>query len=725
MSAHEPDETSPRVTPGATQQPNEPVTPETAAPASDENGAAQRPDFLADLDNPVRRVVRPQRRPGTAPDIDFREVRQGTLPGNKYIRVLRAQDQVFKQVKPDYLVAGEQLSKPRSTFGKLRRVLVGRPIATEHQAHERLNNIKALAVFSSDALSSVAYATEAILAVLILAGAAAFGYTIPISIAIAILLAIVGISYRQTIAAYPNGASAYLVAKANLGTLPSLTAGASLLIDYTLTVAVSVSAGVAAIISAAPSLHEWRVEICVGFVGLIILGNLRGLRESGTIFAVPTYLFVFSILTLILLGVYRTLTGGDVAVNAPRETVTAVESASVWLILRAFTAGCTALTGVEAISDGVPAFKRPEAKNAAKTLTWMCFILGFMFIGLSFLAHRYGIVPDPTGKETVVSQITSTLVGRNFFYYFVQAMTALILVLAANTSFADFPRLSTWLAKDHFMPKQFLFRGDRLAFNTGITVLGVLATALIIVFGGETERLLPLYAVGVFTAFTLSQSGMVIHWFKERGRGWTRRFLLNLVGATATCFVLVLVILTKFIYGAWIVLMLMPLLILGFRAIHRHYERAAAELALADDDVPISLQQVEQIVIVPIADMNKSTVNALNYARTISTRIVGIHVTDDAEEAAHLQEKWEKWGEGVNLVILESPYRSLMSPLLSYIDVVQKKRPRALVTVLVPEYIPAHWWEQALHSQTALRLKAALLLRPNTIVTSVPYHGRN
>ncbi|HEY7908529.1 MAG TPA: APC family permease, partial [Thermomicrobiales bacterium] len=515
---------------------------------------------------------------------------------------------------------------------------------------------------------------------------------------IAVLLAIVGVSYRQTIHAYPNGASAYLVAKANLGTLPSLTAGASLLIDYTLTVAVSVSAGVAAITSALPALHAWRVEICVAFVGLIILGNLRGIRESGSIFAVPTYLFILSIAVLVFLGVFRSITGGDVPINAPRDAVNATEGVSLFLILRAFTAGCTALTGVEAISDGVPAFKPPEAKNAATTLTWMCAILGAMFIGLSFLAHRYGIVPNT--RETVISQLARTIVGHNFFYYFIQAMTALILVLAANTSFADFPRLSTWLAKDHFMPKQFLFRGDRLAFNTGITVLGLLATILLIAFGGQTDRLLPLYAVGVFTAFTLSQGGMVLHWYRERGRGWMRRFVLNLVGATATFFVLILVILTKFLLGAWIVLLLMPILILLFRTINRHYISAAAEVALSDEDVPGAALQREQVVIVPISEINKTTVNALNYARTLSPKIVGVHVTDDAEEAAHLQEVWEKWGEGVNLVILESPYRSLLGPLLSYIDMVQKKRPKAMVTVLVPEYIPAHWWEQVLHSQT-------------------------
>jgi amino acid transporter len=697
---------------------------ETAAPAvNGKDGTTGEPELLADIDEPARRGADRGARRGIAPQIDWREERRGTLPGNKYVRVLRAQDQVFKQVAPDYLVAGEQLSTPHSAFGKVRRAVIGRPIATEHQAHERLTNWKALAVFSSDALSSVAYATEAILGVLILGGAAAFGYVIPISYAIAILLAIVAISYRQTINAYPNGASAYLVAKANLGTLPSLTAGASLLTSYTLTVAVSISAGVAAITSAFPALHGFRVWLGVGFVALLMLGNLRGLRESGTIFAIPTYLFIFCIFTLVGIGIFRAITGGDVALNAPREPIHAVESVSLFLILRAFTAGSAALTGVEAISDGVPAFKPPEARNAAKTLTWMCLTLGAMFIGLSFLAHRYGIVPND--KETVVSQIASTLVGRNFFYYFVQVMTALILILGANTSFADFPRLATWLARDHYMPKQFLFRGDRLAFNTGISVLGSLAALLIIVFSAEATRLLPLYAIGVFAAFTFSQSGMVIHWWRDRGRGWTRRFLLNLVGATATAFVFILVLITRFTQGAWIVIVLMPFFIFMFRSIHRHYVAAAAELELPEDASPAAYEHGEQIVIVPIADINKSTVNALNYARTISSRIVGVHVTDDAEEAAHLQEKWEKWGEGVNLVILESPYRSLMSPLLSYIDVVQKKRPRALVTVLVPEYIPAHWWEQALHSQTALRLKAALLLRPNTIVTSVPYHGKN
>jgi len=699
---------------GQDQDSAPPLSDEAVEPLVDLTNGVHGADGDA---NGANRVIR---RGGSAPDVDWHEERRGMLPGNRYVRVLRSQDRVFRQVSPDHLVAGESISAPRSALGRLRRALVGRPIATEQQAHERLTNVKALAIFSSDALSSVAYATEAILGVLILAGAAAFGYTIPISIGIAVLLAIVGISYRQTIHAYPNGASAYLVAKANLGPMPALTAGASLLIDYTLTVAVSVSAGVAAITSALPMLHRFRVLLCLAFVGLIILGNLRGLRESGSIFAVPTYLFIISIGVLVALGVFHALTGTDTPINAPRESITAVEGVSVWLILKAFTAGCTALTGVEAISDGVPAFKKPESRNAATTLTVMCVILGAMFIGLSFLAHRYGIVPH--ADETVISQIARALIGHGFVYYFIQAMTALILVLAANTSFADFPRLSTWLARDHYMPHQFLFRGDRLAYNTGISVLGVLASILIIVFQGETDRLLPLYAVGVFTAFTLSQGGMVLHWYREHDAGWVRQFLLNLVGATATFCVLILVVVTKFTGGAWLVLVLMPCIILLFRAINRHYTQVQHALALTDADAPMSPNGREQVVLVPVGAMNKMTLHALRYARTIAGRVVAVHVTDDAEEAGLLQAQWEKYGEGVNLVILESPYRSLAAPLLSYIDLLQKKRPHALITVVVPEYVPDHWWAQSLHSQTALRLKAALLFRDNTVVTSVPYH---
>ncbi len=503
--------------------------------------------------------------------------------------------------------------------------------------------------------------------------------------------------------------------------MPALTAGASLLIDYTLTVAVSVSAGVAAITSALPVLHQFRVLLCLGFVGLIILGNLRGLRESGSIFAVPTYLFIISVGVLVALGVFHALTGTDTPINAPRESVTAIEGVSVWLILKAFTAGCTALTGVEAISDGVPAFKKPESRNAATTLTVMCVILGAMFIGLSFLAHRYGIVPH--AEETVISQIARALIGHGFAYYFIQAMTALILVLAANTSFADFPRLSTWLARDHYMPHQFLFRGDRLAYNTGISVLGVLASILIIVFQRRNRP-----------AAAALRGGRLHGVHAVAGRHGAalvpgaRQRLDAPVPAQPRG-------------GDGDLFRADPR---GRDEVHRRRMARARAHALRHPAVPgdpqalypaCSMRSPSRTRTHPCprmgasrscsclwATMNKMTLHALRYARSIAGRVVAVHVTDDAEEAELLQAKWEKYGEGVNLVILESPYRSLAAPLLSYIDLVQKKRPHDLITVVVPEYVPDHWWAQALHSQTALRLKAALLFRDNTVVTSVPYH---
>jgi len=393
------------------------------------------------------------------------------------------------------------------------------------------------------------------------------------------------------------------------------------------------------------------------------------------------------------------------------------------LFLRAFASGCSALTGVEAISNGIPAFKKPESRNAATTLIWMASLLGIMFMGISFLAHQYGIVPR--ANESVVSQIAAQIFGgRGALYFIVQIATCLILVLAANTSYADFPRLSSILARDGFLPKQFQFRGDRLAFTIGIVALTILSGLLYVVFGGQTDRLIPLYAVGVFVSFTLSQAGMVRHWQREPGNH-RRSMLINGTGAVATGIVAVIFAYTKFIYGAWLVILIIPIIVLLCLGVSRHYQGVAEEVRLTDDDVPPSLRTVEQVVIVPISDINKVALNALTYARSLSSRVVAVHVTDDAEEARHLQEQWEKWGEGVNLVILESPYRSLVGPLLSYIDLVQRKQPKAMVTVLVPEYVPHHWYGQILHSQTALRLKASLLFRANTVVTSVPYHGRD
>ncbi len=660
-----------------------------------------------------------------APSIDWREERRGTLPGNRYVRVLRSQERAFTEVAPSHLVAGASVNAPRTGTGRvangIKRALIGRPIASEHAIHERLTKVKALAVLSSDALSSVAYATEQTLIILVVAGAAALRYTLPISLAIVALLTIVAISYRQTIYAYPNGGGSYIVAKDNLGTLPGLIAAGSLLIDYVLTVSVSVSAGVLAVVSAFPSTAKYTVPMGIVFIFLIMLGNLRGVRESGTIFAIPTYVFVVGMLVMIAIGLWRVLTGDPAATSTPREALQATEGIGLFLVLRAFTSGCTALTGVEAISNGIPAFKKPESKNAATTLIIMVTLLGTMFMGTSFLAHRYGILPRD--NESVVSQIAAQVFGgKGVPYFVIQIATTLILVLAANTSYADFPRLGSILARDGFLPKQFQFRGDRLAFTIGIVVLTVLSAALYVIFGGQTDQLIPLYAVGVFISFTLSQAGMVRHWMREPGKHG-RNMLINGVGAVATGIVAVLFAYTKFLYGAWLVIIIIPLIVVSCLGIAKHYRQAAEQTRLTDDDVPPAPRTTEQVIIVPVADINKVTLNALAYARALSARVVAVHVTDDAEEAHHLQEKWEKWGEGVDLVILESPYRSLTGPLLSYIDLVQRKRPQAMLTVLVPEYVPNHWWEQPLHSQTALRLKAALLFRADTVVTSVPYRG--
>ncbi|MHB8644629.1 MAG: APC family permease [Thermomicrobiales bacterium] len=709
----------------ATNEPEASTKRDASAPES-MNGAGEHPvEVLADLGPTPRngaRRVGGQR--GTLPDIDWREERRGTLPGNRYVRVLRSAERDFTEVGPSTLRVGERANAPQTGAGRMmtgiKRALIGRPIASEHAIHERLTKVKALAVLSSDALSSVAYATEQTLGILVLAGAAAFGYVLPISLAIVVLLAIVAISYRQTIYAYPSGGGSYIVAKDNLGTLPGLVAAGSLLIDYVLTVSVSISAGVLALVSAFPSLAGYVVPLGVAFIVLIMIGNLRGVRESGTIFAIPTYLFVFGTLALIAVGLIRVFTGDPAATSTPRDAIHATEGIGLFLILRAFTSGCTALTGVEAISNGIPAFKKPESKNAATTLIVMVTLLATMFMGISFLAHRYGITPRD--NDSVISQIAEHVFGgRNAAYFVIQLATTLILVLAANTSYADFPRLGSILARDGFLPKQFQFRGDRLAFTTGIIALTVLSSLLYVVFGGQTDRLIPLYAVGVFVSFTLSQAGMVRHWMREPGNH-TRNMLINGIGAVATGIVAILFAYTKFLYGAWLVIIIIPIIVLLCLGIARHYRQAADEVRLTNETPP--LKSGEQVVVVPVSDINKVTLNALAYARSLSSQVVAVHVTDDAAAAADLQEKWEKWGEGVNLVILESPYRTLTGPLLSYIDLVQRKRPQAMVTVLVPEYVPHHWWEQILHSQTALRLKASLLFRPNTVVTSVPYHSK-
>lgn len=649
----------------------------------------------------------------------------------------------------------------------IKRLLVGRALRTEQAAHERLTKKTALAVFSSDALSSTAYATEEILLVLAVAAAAtggsSFGYVVPVSVGIAVLLAIVATSYRQTIHAYPSGGGAYIVAKENLGTTPGLIAGASLLVDYVLTVSVSIAAGVAAITSAVQGtryawLSDHKVILCLIFIAFIATANLRGVRESGALFATPTYVFVVSFLFMIVFGLFHYfIYGGAAAIPAPEELKTAegyhLQPLTLFLLLGAFSNGCAALTGIEAISNGVQAFKKPEAKNAATTLIWMAILLTAMFLGTSVMAYLYHV--HPKQSETVISQFARIMFTGplGWFYYVVQAATAAILVLAANTAFADFPRLSSLLARDRFLPRQFANRGDRLVFSNGIVILAIFSGVLVIAFGGDTSRLIPLYAVGVFLSFTLSQSGMVVHWLRERAKlyskptsngpvaavsdedihrsyfvtdevtapaNWKKSLAINAVGALATFVVLCVFIATKFIHGAWIVVVVIPLLVLLFRAIHKHYLMVAKQLSTEGLD---PIRPIKHTVIVPISGIHRGVVNALQYARSIaSDRVQAVYVDFEEEATASLKDKWERWGAGIQLVVLPSPYRELTRPLLRHIHRLKRENSYDIITIVVPEFIPARWWQHFLHNQSSLLLKGSLLFKKNVIVTSVPYH---
>ena len=598
----------------------------------------------------------------------------------------------------------------------LKRWLVGPPMPLAQARHERLRKRIALAVFSSDALSSVAYATEEILLILVLAGTLAGRLDVPIALAITGLLAIVTISYQQTIHAYPSGGGSYIVARANLGTVPGLIAAAALLVDYVLTVAVSVAAGVAAITSAVPELTTHKVALSVVCVVIIAVANIRGVRESGRIFAVPTYFFLLSFAMMLAVGFFRLMTGTlQPATPAP---VAPVEALTWFLVLRAFASGCTALTGIEAISNGIPAFRTPESRNAAITLGWMASILASMFVGITILSSKLDIFPSET--ETVVSQIARQLFGTGLLYYMVQAATMLILILAANTSFADFPRLSSLLARDHFVPRQFANLGERLVFSNGILVLAGFAALLLVVFGGETHALIPLYAVGVFISFTLSQSGMVRHWWVERGAGWRHRLLINGVGAVATGVVTLVIAVTKFIHGAWIVVLVIPVLVSGFLAMRRHYEDVAASLSLDNFEGPPKFQHT---VLVLVGDVHRGVVRAVQYARTLAPEAVvrAVYVETDPSRTGRLEDKWSRWGLGVPLVVLTSPYRSFLRPLLDYIEQIQSRGDEQMVTIVLPEFLPRRWWQHVLHNQTALLVKGALLFRKNLVVADVPY----
>jgi amino acid transporter len=598
-----------------------------------------------------------------------------------------------------------------------KRLVVGPPMPLSQARHERLTKTTALAVFASDALSSTAYATEEILRVLVLAGAAAMSLAVPVSLAIAGLLIVVAISYQQTLHAYPQGGGSYIVARSNLGPTAGLLAAGSLMIDYVLTVAVSVAAGVAAITSAFPGLYRYRVVLGVFFIAVIAFGNLRGVRESGRLFAVPTYLFIATFSVLVAVGLYRLFRGEIEPLTA--RAVEPVATLSWFLVLRAFASGCTALTGMEAISDGVPAFKEPEWRNAAVTLRWMAGILAVLFLGVTVLAASFHVAP--LEHETVVSQLARGIFGEGAFYYLLQAATTLILVLAANTSFADFPRLAFFLARDHYAPRQFLKRGDRLVFSNGIVILAALAAVLIIVFRSDTHALIPLYAVGVFVSFTLSQSGMVRHWQMKRTSGWRWRLAINGAGACLTAVVTVVIAGTKFTHGAWIVVILIPILVVVFQKVNRHYALVADQLSLDGYGGP---PPIRHTVLVPIGDVHRGVVNAVQYARLLSPEAKAVYVETDPALTRKIEEKWTKWGMGVPLVILTSPYRSLLTPLLEYVDHLQEQQGevRRVVTIVIPEFIPAHWWQHLMHNQTALLIKGALLFRKDVIVTDVPYH---
>ena len=832
----------------------------------------------------ARRAVRetPQALPdGEDPSliVRFEELRGSTLGDVRLRRVVPLHPKL-RRVQSGVLEATAAADAPQTNWERatrvLKRTLIGMPLSTVRLEHERLTKFKALAVLSSDVISSVAYATEAILLVLVASGSQNLWLTLFIGLAIVALLAIVTLSYRQTIPAYPNGGGSYIVAHENLGVLPGLTAAASLMVDYVLTVSVSVAAGVQALATLSPALGPYVVQIGVALVLLITIVNLRGVRESATIFALPTYLFVGSAVLLILVGVVKVFVFAHHPLFGNFPPVQAYEPLSLFLILRSFSSGCAAITGTEAISNGIPAFKKPEARNAAITLTWMALIISSLFVGITILALGYGVLANPAGNPTVIGQIAQLVfTGPLLFMYPVfQIATLFILTLAANTSYSDFPRLSQLLARDHFLPHQFAFRGDRLAFSTGIIFLASLSILLIIAFSGVTTALINLYAVGVFFSFTLSQAGMVRHWWKLRAthRGWLRSMLINGLGASATLVVALVIATTKFAEGAWIVVLIIPLLVVLFLAIRHHYLRVERERTTV---IPLSSTEVRHRVVVPLTELNEAAVHSLAYARSLSSQVAAIHIKRNPVQATELQTNWEQWQaevpeakqmplqmiepghrslirclldvlaaerqshaddtltvivpesaersalkqflahpktfflkwalffhpdivvtnisrgdsglpqptrplrhrfivpiaeldrasvqslayarsisphvvaahvaiepdaveavratwntmhqpgmpeNGMKLVIIESPYRSLIGPLLAYIDAVQDLHPDDLLTVLLPEFVVAHWWEYPLHNHTAWRLKMALLARPAIVVTNIPQH---
>jgi len=663
-----------------------------------------------------------------APSLEGRrDTRAGARLGDRYVRIVRPAASEFRRQGGHY-VATQRVLAPHGRTGRAyeaaRRVLLGQRLTSEQEIGERLSKKTGLAIMASDNISSSAYATEEAMRVLALAGAGALALTMPIAIAVCVVLAVVVLSESRVIRAYPNGGGSYIVAKDNHGVVPGLVAASALLIDYVLTVAVSTAAGVAAISSFVPAIHDHRVLWAIGLIVLLTLGNLRGIREAGVLFAAPTYVYVASLAVLILIGLAR-LASGDVpapAVPPDPFAQSGTEALSVFLILRAFASGSVGLTGSEAVANGVPNFKPPEPRNAVITLILMGSLFGALFLGITFLATTIGIAPDRGEIETVNSMLTRAIVGAGTpLYYLVQVSTAIILLLAANTGFTGFPRLASVLADDRFMPRQFAFRGERLAFSFGIVALALMSILVLAAFGGSVTNLVPLYTIGVFVAFTLSQSGLVRRWRRLRNAGWRTSMAINAFGTAVTGTVLVVVAVTKFSHGAWMVLVVMPLLVLLLYGVHEHYRSVQDALTLERPDEPLPALR-PPVVIVPVARLDRATVQAIAFARSISPSVRAVHIATTPESAESFRTRWAQWTREVPVDVIESPYRSLLQPLLRYIDRIDERDDRP-ITIVLAEFVPRNWWEWILHSQTALRLKLALLFRPNTIVIDVPYHS--
>jgi amino acid transporter len=662
-----------------------------------------------------------------SPSLDKRVTQPGRHVGDRYVRIVRPTGSGLRGHGGRWVATEETMDRTGRigrAWDSALRFLIGKRLETEAEGEERVGVATGLPILASDNISSSAYATEEAMRVLALAGTAALALTMPIAIAVVFVLAIVILSESRVIRAYPNGGGSYLVARENHGVIAGLVAASALLIDYVLTVAVSTAAGVAAISSFVPELHDYRVVAGLVLIAVLVVGNLRGVREAGVLFAAPTYAYMIAMYGLVAFGIFRIVSGDPPSpVTAPNPfPPDGTAPLTLLLVLRAFASGSVGLTGSEAVANGVPSFRRPETTNAIKTLVLMGTIFATIFLAITWLSTTIGIQPDLKEQETVNSMMTKAIVGAGTpFYYIVQVTTAIILLLAANTGFTGFPRLASVLANDRFMPRHFADVGSRLAFNFGIIVLALLACVILAAFDGSVTNLVPLYTIGVFLAFTLSQSGLVRRWRRIRNPGWQVSIVINAFGTVVTGTVLLVVAYTKFEHGAWMVLVLIPLISALLYGIHRHYQTVHDALVIAGPDQQKVLVLPAPVVIVPIARLDRAALQALAFARSVSPTVKAVHISTSKASAEEFRIRWAKLDTDIKLDVVESPYRSLLAPLLKYIDAMDKSDDRP-ITVVLAEFVPHHWWEWLLHSQTAFRLKAALLFRPNTIVIDVPYH---